>query len=83
MGTANRPVIACRINNGALRQLREESALFQGKIVENTFGDLPWRVSYNEKVGHGRSLIGQDGEPSALIWAMIDNYLIHAPIKKK
>jgi hypothetical protein len=34
-------------------------------------------------IGHSRNLIGQDGKPAALIWAMIDNYLIHAPTKKK
>jgi hypothetical protein len=83
MGTANSPAIACRINNGALRQLREESELFQGKVVENTWRSTLEGLPYNEKVGHGRSLIGQDGDPSALIWAMIDDYLIHAPTYKK
>jgi hypothetical protein len=36
MGMANSLAIACHINNGALRQLREESELFQGDIFKNT-----------------------------------------------
>jgi hypothetical protein len=85
MGTANSsPAIACRINNGApLRQLLEESKLFLGVIVEDTWRSTLNGTTYQEGIGHGRDLLGQDGEPSALIWAMIDNYLIHAPTKKK
>jgi hypothetical protein len=83
MGTANSPAIACRINNGALRQLRSESKLFQGNIVENTWRTTLEGKPYNDTLGHGRALVSQDGLPAALIWAMIDNYLVHAPTKKK
>jgi hypothetical protein len=79
MGTAQSPAVACRINNGALRQLREECSLFHGTVLENTWRSKMDGVQYDPTFGHGRVTIGADGQPVALIWAMVDDYLIHAP----
>jgi hypothetical protein len=75
--------VACRIGNGVLRQLRATSKAFQGTVIENT-----WRVAldggdYDPKLGHGRVLMGEDGTPAALIWSMVDDFLIHAPTRSK
>jgi hypothetical protein len=83
MGAANSPAIACRIGNSSLRQLRENSDTFSGEIRENT-----WRAQLDgEKIeprwGHGRVEIGPDGLPIALVWGMVDDFLIHAPTKGK
>jgi hypothetical protein len=83
MGAANSPAIACRIGNSSLRQLRENSTTYSGEIRENT-----WRAQLNgERIeprwGHGRVEIGSDGVPIALVWGMVDDFLIHAPTKHK
>jgi hypothetical protein len=83
MGSANSPVIACPINNGALRQLRQEAPVFQGEIIENTWKTTLAGEKYDKKASHGRNYLGRDGEYAALIWAMGDEYLIHAPTKEK
>jgi hypothetical protein len=83
MGAANSPAIACRINNGALRQLRKEAAIFQGDVVENTWRSTLAGEPYDKQASHGRNYMGKDGQYAALIWAMVDDYLIHAPTKTK
>jgi hypothetical protein len=59
MGMAkNSPAIACRINNGVLRQLREESELFQGDLFKNT-----WRTT----------LEGAPCDGDEFVWAEMGN----------
>jgi hypothetical protein len=83
MGTSNSPAIACRINNGALRQLRVESPRFHGVVRENTWRSKLAGEPYDPRLGHGRVLMGPDGLPTSRIWAMVDDYLIHSPTKQK
>jgi hypothetical protein len=40
-------------------------------------------VQYDSTFGHRCVTIGTDGRPVALIWAMVDGYLIHAPTYQK
>ena len=83
MGTANSPAIACRINNGALRQLKKESPRFHGVVKENTWRTKLSGERYDSRLGHGRVLMGPDNMPTSRIWAMVDDYLIHSPTKEK
>jgi hypothetical protein len=83
MGTANSPAIACRINNGALRQLRKESSRFHGVVRENTWRTKLAGEPYDSRLGHGRVLMDPDGSPASRIWAMVDDYFIHSPTKQK
>jgi hypothetical protein len=83
MGTSNSPVIACRINNGALRQLRVESPRFDGSVRENTWRTKLNGEMYDPRLGHGRILMDPDGLPTSRIWAMVDDYFIHSPTKQK
>jgi hypothetical protein len=83
MGSASSPSIACRMGNSVMRLLRSESPTFQGTVIENT-----WRKSmdgngYDKRLGHGRTYMGDDGLPAALIWGMVDDFLIHGPTKEK
>jgi hypothetical protein len=83
MGSANSPAIACRIGNSCLRQLRERSSIFRGKATENTWRAALAGESVDAKQGYGRVEIGEDGLPVAQIWGMVDDFLVHAPTKKK
>jgi hypothetical protein len=83
MGSASSPSIACRMGNSAVRQLKQESKAFMGRPIENT-----WRKSlsggeYDSRLGHGRVYLGEDGLPAALIWGMVDDFMIHGPTKRK
>jgi hypothetical protein len=83
MGSANSPAIACCIGNSSLRLLRTTSPEFQGVPIENS-----WRCSlaggiYHPRYGHGRVLLGADGEPVTLVWSHVDDYLVHGPNKAK
>jgi hypothetical protein len=83
MGAANSPAISCRITNSALRMIREREPVFQGTIDTNTWKDAMAGDDYDPRKGHGRILMGPDGLPAALLWVMVDDYLVHAPTKKK
>jgi hypothetical protein len=83
MGSASSPSIACRMGNSALRQLKMESPLFKGKPLENTWRKSLSGGSYDPRLGHGRVYIGDDGLPAALIWGMVDDFMIHGPTKRK
>jgi hypothetical protein len=83
MGSANSPAIACRIGNSCLRQLREHSATFRGKAIENTWRSALAGGPVDGTHGMGRVAIGDDGLPVAQIWGMVDNFLIHAPTRAK
>jgi hypothetical protein len=83
MGSANSPAIACRLGNSGLRLPRSESDLFQGVPHENTRRHSFTGAAYHPKFGHGRVLIGADGLPAAVIFAHVDDYLIHGPTCRK
>jgi hypothetical protein len=83
MGSASSPEISCRITNGGMRTIRATEPVFQGDIEINTWATAMKDGSYDPRKGHGRVLMGADGLPAALIWVMVDDYLIHAPTKRK
>jgi hypothetical protein len=83
MGSASSPAISCRITNGGMRLIRASDPIFQGHVEINTWATAMKDGSYDPRKGHGRVLIGDDGLPAALIWVMVDDYLIHAPTKRK
>jgi hypothetical protein len=83
MGSASSPSIACRMGNSAIRLLREESPTFQGTATENTWRKAMDGKSYDKRLGHGRVYVGDDGLPAALIWGMVDDFMVHGPTKAK
>lgn len=83
MGSANSPAIACRLGNSGLRLLRSESEFFQGEAVENTWRQTFGGTTYHPKCGHGRAIVGPDGLPAAILFAHVDDYLIHGPTRRK
>jgi hypothetical protein len=83
MGSANSPAISCRITNGGIRSIRERESLFQGSVLLNTWASKMADGTYDVRVGHGRVIMGDDGLPAALIWVMVDDFLIHAPTQRK
>ena len=78
MGAANSPAIACRIGNSSLRQLRENSDTYSGEIRENTWRAQLTGSTVEPRWSHGRIEIGSDGLPTALVWGMGDDFLVHA-----
>ena len=82
MGSSNSPAIACRLTNSVLRQIREREEIFKGKPEMNSWRTKLEANKYNPKQGHGRTLIRDNGEPVALIWVMVDDFLVHAPTKQ-
>jgi hypothetical protein len=83
MGLANSPAIACRLGNSGLRLLRTESELFQGVPNKNSWRRSFTGTPYHPKWCHGRFLMGADGLPTALIFAHVDDYLVHGPTCRK
>ena len=83
MGCSNAPAIACRIGNSVLRLLRRESGEYQGTPVENSWRQSLADGTYLPGKGHGRIIMGEDGEPAALIWGHVDDYFVHAATREK
>ena len=52
-------------------------------VKENTWRSKLAGEGYDPRLGHGRVVMGQDGLPTSRIWAMVDDYLIHSPTKRK
>jgi hypothetical protein len=63
--------------------MKENHSVFQGKVVLNTWGAALSSGNYDERLGHGRMLMGEDGLPVAIVFSMVDDYFIHAPTLKK
>jgi hypothetical protein len=83
MGSASSPSIACRMGNSVMRLLRSESKVFQGEDHENTWRRSMGGSGYDKRLGHGRVRVGSDGLPAALIWGMVDDFMVHGPTKQK
>jgi hypothetical protein len=67
----------------AVRQLKEDHKVFQGEVVLNTWSEALSTGIYDERLGHGRMMIGEDGLPVAIIFSMVDDYFIHGPTMEK
>jgi hypothetical protein len=83
MGSSNSPAISCRVTNGGIRTIQERESLFQGYVWLNTWATKMTDGTYDVRLGHGRVIMGDDGLPAALIWVMVDDFLIHAPTQRK
>jgi hypothetical protein len=83
MGTVNSPAIACRLGNSEVRKLRHEHALFHGVISENSWGNNLNGEGYTESIGHGQVELNQEGVPAALIFSMVDDFMVHAATKEQ
>jgi hypothetical protein len=46
--------------------------------MENTWRRNLAERDYKLDVGHGRVLMDDNGAPSALVFIMVDNFLVHA-----
>ena len=84
MGSANSPAAACRLGAAFIRKLLATYPEFQGEPYLNTKKTQAKGQPYHEGWGHGRVLIDEsDGLPAVLIWAHVDDFLIHGPTKEK
>jgi hypothetical protein len=79
MGTTNSPAVACRLDNSGLRKMETTKSIFQGVPMENTRRRNLAERTYKLDVGHGRVLMDDNGAPSALVFSMVDDFLVHAP----
>jgi hypothetical protein len=83
MGSSQSPSLACRYGLSMLRKLAEEEPVFQGKIQENGWRRRLDDGEHQPELGTGLIRIGEDGLPTALIWAFVDDFQIHAPTREK
>jgi hypothetical protein len=83
MGSSQSPALACRYGVAMLRLLLEQEDVFQGDIQENCWRTKLNGSGYDPKHGTGLIRIGKDGLPSALVWAFVDDFKIHAPTREK
>jgi hypothetical protein len=82
MGTTNSPAIACRLGNSGVRKLRDGNPTFRGRVIENTWQNTLTGTTYQAGVGHGRVELQEDGTPVALIFSMVDDFLVHGHDKE-
>jgi hypothetical protein len=82
MGTTHSPAIACRLGNSGVRKLRGENPIFSGRVVKNTWRNTLTGTEYQSGVGHGRIELKDNGEPVALVFSMVDDFLVHGPTKE-
>jgi hypothetical protein len=85
MGSANSPAISGRMGAAFIRLLLMcHPDIFSGDGVSNTWRDKFSGRTYDPKLGHGYVLISpEDGLPAVLVWAHIDDFLIHGPTYEK
>jgi hypothetical protein len=83
MGATNSPVIACQLGNSGLRKLRQNYPLFQGRPIEDTWRRNLSSHEYIDRVGHGQVAIGEDGEPVALVFSMVDDFFVHTGTQER
>lgn len=60
-----------------------QEPVFQGTAVLNSWHGWLESGHYHPKWGHGRVAIGEDGLPVALIFVMVDDFMIHGPTLQK
>jgi hypothetical protein len=83
MGTANSPAIACRLGNSGVCKLHDEHELFHGVVSENSWRNNLNGKGYTEGIVHGRVAINQEGLPAALVFSMVDDFMVHADTKEQ
>jgi hypothetical protein len=85
MGAGNSPSIAGQLGTAVLRLVRRlYKEIFSGNPVLNTWwSHFGLDLTYDPKWGHGLVYLGNDGLPAVLIWAHMDDFLIHGPTYDK
>jgi hypothetical protein len=88
MGGGNSPAIACRFGLAFIRKLQEKHPdLFGGSGRPNSWSEgldgNSGEEKYDPKKGFGMIWEDLDGEAAALIWAFVDDFLLHAPTYEK
>lgn len=79
MGSVNSPSISCRIGEGILDMLRQESSVFRvHHREENTWRTALQHGSYRSKLNHGYVSFQANGLPIAQVYAFVDDFFIHA-----
>ena len=78
MGAANSPAIACRVGSAILRRMALEDENFSGTVAHNTIGARLMGKAHHPDWGTGQVTLSSDGTPSGLIFAHVDDFLIHA-----
>jgi hypothetical protein len=84
MGAGSSPGLAGRYGAAFLRLLRDRFPIFQGTPSQNTWwGHYELGHKLHPHWGHGRILLGEDGEPAVLLFSHCDDFLIHSPSRAK
>jgi hypothetical protein len=82
MGAGTSPGLACRYGLAFLRALKAKYEVFQGKGEANCWWTGFTDLGFDPVKGYGFTLNSNDG-PAVLIWAWVDDFLIHGPSEEK
>lgn len=83
MGSSQSPSLLCQYGLSMLRSLVEREPAFQGQLVENSWWTHLDGGPHNPTLGNGLICMGNDGLPAALVWALVDDFKIHATTRAK
>ena len=87
MGGGNSPAIACRYGLAFIRKLCEKHPdLFSGTARPNSWSEGFGNTGpsqYDAKKGFGMLWEDAEGISAALVWAFVDDFLLHAPTYEK
>ena len=59
--------------------LLEEAPEFQGELLKNSWRTRLQHNTHDTQLGSGLIRMGPDGQPAALFWGFVDDFMIHAP----
>jgi hypothetical protein len=65
------------VRNDVLAVVMVTSTLYQGTPHANCWWTGFTDLGYDPKLGYGLSLTGPDGTPPVLVYAFVDDFLIH------
>jgi hypothetical protein len=82
MGAGTSPGLACRYGLAFLRALKLKFDVFKGKGQANCWWTGFTDEGFDPSKGYGFTLTSNDG-PAVLIWAWVDDFLIHGPTEEK
>ena len=63
--------------------LLEEAPEFQGVLIENSWQTHLQHNTHDAQLGSSLIHMGPDGQPAALFWGFVDDFMIHAPTHAK
>ncbi|CAJ1948036.1 unnamed protein product [Cylindrotheca closterium] len=82
MGAGNSPALACKFGAAFVRLLKERFDVLQGTGRANCYWTGFSEIGFDLKLGYGFILTDDTGG-SVLIWAWVNDFLIHGPTYKK